>query len=94
MLYECNQVQKQWLFLKKFLKKWCKYWYTINIELDPKTIIYNNCTGPDKQMINTIIIASKRFIYVTKCYEKPLNFKEFPNFLNDIVNIEKLTASQ
>ena len=50
--------------------------------------------GLHKNMINTLILIMKRFIYVAKCQETIPNFSQFVALINHTVKVERCIASQ
>ena len=89
LLYECEYSRKVW----KALEKWLMYYFKVKVKLTPLQIICNTVESQEKDMVNTCVLIMKRFIYVSKCYEKIPEFINFLRFLADNVKIEQLTAA-
>ena len=81
---QCPEVNKQW----QALEKWCKYFITSELKISPKCNILNNYHGKNDKLVNTVVLALKRYVYVAKCQEKMLNFQEFIRYLMYIKKIE------
>ena len=90
LFYECPKVEKMW----KTLQKWIKYFMNVNINITKEIIFLNNYSGKNKQPVNTLILISKRFIYVKKFTEKQLSFCTLLAEINHIRKIERITAYQ
>ena len=58
LLWQCN-VQKIW----KSLAWWVRYFCSVEIEFTAEIVILNNYKGHKKEMINTIILFVKHYIY-------------------------------
>ena len=58
LLYECKYIDKLWLGLKK----WCKYFYKITLNINHEAIIFNNIVGPNAHFGNTLILIMKRYM--------------------------------
>ena len=52
LFVNCEYAVKLWTNLKK----WCKYFYNLTIDLEPVTIILNLYSGKEKFLINAFII--------------------------------------
>ena len=57
-----------------------------------KLIISNDYRGPNKELINIIILVSKQYLYSAKCKQEKLEFPQFTAKLNYWYNIEKIMA--
>ena len=73
LLIKCSCVAPLW----DQLVRWCEYYYTIRIHLDPSTIIFNNYRGQCKNPINMFIVILKQYIYSSKCFNKVPTFIGF-----------------
>ena len=69
LLCECKVTKSFW----KTLERWLKYGCEINIKFSPSEIILNKTHYKQKsQLIDTIILTAKQYIYACKCLkEKP-----------------------
>lgn len=88
LLVECRTTQKFWFAWQK----WIKYFFKIQVELDPFVIIFNQYSGQFRPLINTMILIAKQHIYASKCMNVPLRFNTFAQRLAQICNIEKTVA--
>ena len=70
LMYDCKKTNVLW----KALKKWIQYFFEIPIELPVDIVILNNYTGQQQQMINTIILVIKQYIYAAKCTGNDISF--------------------
>ena len=66
MFINCEYSAPLWMALNKMIN----YYFNLQIDLDPSTILLNNYTGKNKQMINMLLITFKHYIYSTKCQAK------------------------
>ena len=77
-------------------EKWVKYYQGIHLELLKCEIdlIFFDCTGRYKKLINLLMLTMKRFICVTKCNEflKYFYLINDINMLNHIGKVGKITA--
>ena len=90
LMYKCEKVKTLWTALKKFIK----YYYNVDSQLDEKTIMLNNYTGQCKEQVNFLIIALKQFIYSTKCAAQELKFTNYVKRLSYWYLIDKYNACQ
>ena len=88
LFWECIKVKDLW----KNLSKWVKYFLSINLKLNYQMVIFNQYTGHYNLLLNTMILVLKRYIYVSKCFEKIPNFNDYLNAVNETAKIEKITA--
>ena len=89
LLIECMYSRKLW----RALQKWVKFYLKCTVRYSKEEILLNNYDGPNKSLINTMILVMKRYIYVAKCFEEKLTFIKFLTMLNQTYRIETLTAS-
>ena len=91
ILCECKQVNRLW----KALEKWKKYYIGITVVLTDERIILNNYQGKCSQIINTLILCLKRYIYVSKCKEESvLNFQSYMTSIFQLKRVERLIATR
>ena len=88
ILYDCIHVKKLWTALEK----WADYFFGLKMELSKALVILNNYSGPQKQLINTVLLAMKQFIYASKCKEEIPLFLKFPQILDYWERIERTEA--
>ena len=84
LIYSCKYVQKLW----KTLQRWLKHFCALDIELDNVKVTFNIYRGVNEMLINTLILITKYYIYVQRCYKKKLNFQELTKTLEKYKNIE------
>ena len=70
MLWECNKVKEIW----KYLERWLSYMLQIPVTLNMVNVICNNIKGPWADLINTVVLIAKQYIYATKCTKADLSF--------------------
>ena len=75
LICECELVQKMWMALEK----WIKHRTGIVIRFIPSLIIMNNISGKHKDILNTLALIMKQYIYAQKCKQEVPNFIEFIN---------------
>ena len=85
LLCQCSKIKPPWVKLSK----WCKYYMNINIMFDNKLIILNNYIGLKENMVNTLIIMLKQFIYASKCLNEQPSFTGFISKLSYWYHVEK-----
>ena len=85
VLYECHCIKPLW----EKLKKTSQYFLKLDISYDLSMVILNNCGGPQKQIVNTMIIILKQFIYSEKCFQRIPTFEGFFTRLANWYQIEK-----
>ena len=80
---------------KKFLhvvRRWIRYFIVKNFDWNYELLMFNNYTGDQKELINTFILETKRYIYVTKCLEEKLTIRKLLTNINTTCKIEKIIA--
>ena len=85
MLCECDPIQQFWKKLKRIIA----YYWNLEVLLDPGTIILNNYSGAQKEIVNLLVIIMKQHIYSEKCFNKTPTFQKYMNKLSMWFNIEK-----
>ena len=88
LFWECSKVKKLW----RALKKWLKFTLQQDVSLEFNEIIFNEYKGPQKSLIETLILVMKRYIYVTKCKAEQPRFTNFVALISYIEKIELITA--
>lgn len=91
LMCECVHVAPIWKFVQKWLRKLLR---DVDLELDNRTILFNDITGPDKTFANTVLLVIKRYIYSSKCQ----NVKPTVNGIMPIIikeqRVEKMIATR
>ena len=72
LLYECKYTCKLWKAMGCWLDNFC----FLNLELTPYIIIFNAYKEEFADLVNTIILTVKHYIYAQRCLNKKLNFVE------------------
>ena len=91
LMVECRKVKNLW----KKIERWIAYFLDIRCVFSPAVIILNNYQQARKKLINTIILSTKRFIYVKKCYASvELNFQELIKEWIKTKRVEFLIATE
>ena len=86
--WECPRVQS----ILTALFKWFKKKPNIAQDLSTIEIIFCNYDGPHKELINTITLMVKQYIYAHKSTNQPLNFIAAMSRIIGMYKIEKLIA--
>ena len=82
MCYFCNQkLQKK---IWSSLKRWLSYLLRVNIEFNREIAILNDYTGTCADLIKTIILITKQYIYATKYLKKDLIFINLAQSIYDM----------
>ena len=76
------------------LKRWLDYFCFIPITIEPYEIIFNEYKGEFDELVNTIILTTKYFIYSRKCMNENLHFQELMSVIAQTKQIEKLAAKR
>ena len=66
----------------------------MKVQLTKKNVILNDVRGKNQQILNTLILNLKRFIYVQKCNQKQLNFQGFIKQMYNLKRVEGLIAAR
>lgn len=87
MLWHCPKVQSFW----KNLFKWLKYTCKIDLlkDIDAYQLLLNMYKGKHGQLINTILLITKQYIYRTKCQKGNLNLM---SLITQICHYQKIEA--
>ena len=85
ILYECEEVQKLWKALEKILH----YFYGVQIKFTAKLVILNDYSGPQKSIVNVLIIVLKQHIYSEKCFGRIPTFQRYMTKLSWWYQIDK-----
>ena len=87
---ECEETTKLW----KNLERWLSYYLNHELKITKDLIMLNNFSGPDKEIINTCIIALKHYIYSSKCLQIDLKFTDYVSKLSYWHKIETITTAK
>ena len=68
----CTHTHKMWVALKKWLDHFC----FLQLDIEPFDLIFNMYKNEFKQMVNTLILIMKYYIYVKKIHGHKPNFSE------------------
>ena len=88
LFIECDHVKRIWVALSR----WVKYFMQLEVQFVPELIVFNHYMGQNAQLINTIIIIAKQFIYAKKCKQILPNFVALTEKIIHWYNIEKTFA--
>ena len=89
LFVHCNVVKKKvWTPLTRWLHHHC----FLNFEVNPYHILLLRYNDSCRDLVNTIILIAKQYIYATKCTAKILNFKELMYKVNLYRTVEEVTA--
>lgn len=88
MLWYCPKISALW----KALERWARYILKVDLQLDPETIVFNLARGRHSWLQNTIILATKQFIYRAKCMRFVPKLPALLAELNWLEKIEKVVA--
>ena len=91
LLVGCQKVQQKiWLPQIKWLENFCLIKFTI----DTYIIVFNEYKDSFPELVNTIVLIAKQYIYATKCLEKQLSFFQLSSKINQVREIEKYIAKK
>ena len=76
------------------LRRWVDYYCNVQIDIDAYTILFNMYKDAFADMINTIILITKHFIYVKRCLQHSLNFTELIASISEFKNLEYVIAQR
>ena len=89
---KCSIVrQKRWVPLTRWLDYFC--FAEVDIE-DPYAMLFNRFKGCFANMINTILLIAKYYIYVKRCLKEDLRFIELTTMITQYKNIEAYIAKK
>ena len=84
LFVNCIKVKKLW----QALAKWLNYFCFIPFTVEPYPVIFNDYKCEYADMVNTIVLLTKHYIYVQKCYNEPLSFVGFIRKITQYKNME------
>ena len=85
---ECKHVVQIW----KTLAKWLKYFCMIDLEPTKYVIILNVYKDSFPDMVNTILLITKYYIYVQRCLKNSLSFTGVLQSIQKYKRIEEMSA--
>ena len=59
---------------------------------DPVVVICDNCHWPFSDLINTVLLITKQYIYATKCLKEELSFMVLAQKLYEMQNLERIVT--
>ena len=72
LMWECPDVQKLWKALTRWFDRYCY----IKLDLDCKKVIFNMYKDEFADLVNTVILITKYYVYAQRCKGNKLNFTE------------------
>lgn len=90
LIHDCDKVKKFW----SALTRWSKHILELEIPGEYRAICLNKSAGPDKKIIDIIVLMAKQFIYAQRCLHKPLNFQAFIAKVVFYKNLEGVIAKR
>ena len=87
---KCEKVKTLW----RNLKKWLYYSCFVELDLSDHSIILNDYKGPFPDMINTIVLVTKYYVYSQHMQKKELNFIGFIKCTEKYKRIEYIVAKR
>ena len=78
----------------KALSKWLYYFCYLDFEASEKIILLNDYRGPFEDMVNTIILIVKYYIFVYKCLKRTPYFIEVVREISKYKKMEFIIASK
>ena len=85
----CPIVQK---YVWKPLKRWLYHHCFLDFNIEMYDILLLRYRDSCKNLVNTIILIAKQYIYATKCLKRKLNFAEIMFKVNEYRTIELVSA--
>ena len=70
LFWECEQVKKLW----GCLQRWFSYMLRLEIQINREDIFFCSYTGQFNQLVNTVYLITKQYIYAAKCMDKQLSY--------------------
>ena len=88
LLVECEEVKKLWYGLER----WIDHFMKIKVTFTPEIIIFNKYQGKQSELMNTLVLIMKRYVYVQKCKKKTLSFQGYISHILYVKRIESFIA--
>ena len=70
------------------------YFCALQTNLSPEIILFNGYKGPYPEMVNTIILIVKYYVYVQRCLKEKLNFLGVIKSIEKYKKIEEIAAKK
>ena len=90
LFVECSHVIKIWSMLKKWLYHFC----FVEIAIDPVQILLNKYKEAFTDMVNTIILITKYYIYTQRSFKHQLSFRDVISYISKYKRIEFMAAKK
>ena len=84
LFFTCKYVRKLWYAMGKWLENYC------NLEFTPSEymIILNQYKGDAEDLVNTLILITKYYIYVQRCLKREIRFIDLVGVIAKYKSIE------
>ena len=90
LLYDCPLIKNIW----KALKRWLYYFCFIELDITVQVILFNRYKDSFPQLVNTIILVVKQYIYAAKCLAQEPKFREAIARIQYYKTLEKAVAKR
>ena len=91
LLSQCDIVKKT---IWTPLQKWLDYFCYIEFDPTPEVILLNRYKDSCMNMVNTIILITKQYIYSTKCLQNTLSFRNLITKISQYKTMEEIVAKK
>ena len=91
LLVECSTVRT---VIWEPFKKWLNYFCYIDLMLESHILILNDYKDSFPDMVNTIILITKQYIYAARCLNEHLSFSKLISKIHLYKMIEKVIANR
>ena len=88
IMWDCQLVQKLW----QNLRRWLNYILGMELLFSKEVTICNHYRGQCKELINTILLITKQYMYAAKCKKEKLVFVNLAKGIYDIQKLERIIA--
>ena len=88
VLYNWECVKVIW----NLLIKWLEYMLDVRIVINDRIVLCNTYQGAYKELINTVFLITKQYIYAQKCLHNQLNIMHLMQRLYEMKNLEHIVA--
>ena len=90
ILWECRKAHKLW----RNLEKWSNYMMKIKLVISCQELIFNNYKGSQRQMVNTLTLIGKQYLYACTCMKEEPRFSVYLSKVTSVYYAEKQLAYQ
>ena len=91
LFVHCEEViHKIWLPLKQ----WLYYYCNVEFNIEAYEILFNKYADSFSDLINTIILIAKQFIYATRCLDEKLSFPALISKISQHCALEGIVAKK